>query len=184
MLAAIKNGDEAALKAIYKEYRIPYIKWITNAFHLRQEDAEDLFQNTVVIFYDQVSTGKVTELRSSVKTYLFGIGRNLALEYMRKQQKHPEGPSELLINHIVDDSGYEDKMQFEEDLRSAWRGLNLMGDPCKSILQLFYFERQALESICQLMNYKNAETVKVKKFKCLQRLKKLMWGEPMKAEKA
>ena len=184
MLAAIKFGGEDALKKIYREYRIPFIQWITGKFPLRQEDAEDIFQNAVVIFYDKVSTGKLTELKSSVKTYLFGIGQNLAYETMRKQNKYPEGPSELLVNHIVDDSGYEEKMQFEQNLRNAWRGLNLMGDPCKSILQLFYFERQPLESICQLMQYKNAETVKVKKFKCLQRLRKLMLGEPMKEENA
>ncbi len=182
MLAAIKHGDENALKGLYKEYRIPFIQWMTGTYRLSEEDAEDMFQNVVVIFYDQVSTGKLTELRSSVKTYLFGIGKNLARESMRRQQKYPEGPSELLINHVVDDSGYEDKVKFEQDLRNASRGLNLMGDPCKSILQFFYFDRQSLESICTLMQYKNAETVKVKKFKCLQRLKKLMLGEPVKEE--
>ncbi|HLF62587.1 MAG TPA: sigma-70 family RNA polymerase sigma factor [Saprospiraceae bacterium] len=184
MLAAIKHGDANALKRLYQEYRIPFIQWLTAKYPIGEEDAKDIFQNVVVIFYDQVSSGKLTELRSGVKTYLFGIGKNLAHESMRKQQKYPEGPSELLINHVVDDSGYEDKMQFEADLRNAWRGLNLMGDPCKSILQLFYFERQSMESICQLMQYKNAETVKQKKFKCLKRLKKLMLGETEKEEKS
>lgn len=182
MLAAIKNGDESALKRLYKEYRIPFIQWITGTYRLSEQDAQDIFQNVIIIFYDQISTGKLTELRSSVKTYLFGIGKNLARDFMRKQQKYPEGPSELLINHIVDESGYADKMQFEDDLRNAWRGLNIMGDPCKSILQLFYFDRQSLESICTLMQYKNAETVKVKKFKCLQRLKKLIVGETEKVQ--
>ena len=184
MLAAIKYGDDGALKKLYQEYRIPFVQWMINKYSISEEDAKDLFQNAVVILYDKVSTGKLSELQSSVKTYLFGIGKNLAYEFMRKKQKYPEAPSELLLNHVVDDSGHENKMQFETDLRNAMRGLNLMGDPCKSILQLFYFERQPLESICQLMQYKNAETVKVKKFKCLQRLKKLMLGETLKEEQA
>ena len=184
MLAAIKQGDENAFKRLYKEYRQPFIQWIVNKYSLHEEDAKDLFQNAVVILYDKVSTGKITELQSSVKTYLFGIGKNLAYEHMRKQQKYPEGPSELLINHVVDDSDYEDKVRFEQDLRNASRALSELGDPCKSILQLFYFERQSMESICQMMHYKNAETVKVKKFKCLLRLKKLMLGETVKVDEA
>lgn len=182
MLAAIKHGDDRALRSLYDECREPFIQWITGKFSLNEEDARDLFQQVMVIFYDQVATGKVTELRSSIKTYLFGIGQNLAREAMRKQQKFPGAPSEVLLQHIVDDSGYEDKMAFEINLRNAYRGLNLMGDPCKSLLQFFYFDRMSMESICTLMNYKNPETTKVKKFKCLQRLKQLMQDVTLKAE--
>lgn len=162
------------LRIIYKEYRVPFLKWIQGKFPMSEDDAEDIFQNAVVIFYDKVTTGKLTELHSSIKTYLFGIGQNLAHDYLRAQKRKVHEPEEILFRHVVDDSDHEDKIQFEEDLRRAMQALDLLGEPCKSILQLYYFEHQSLESICQLLGYKSKESVKVQKCKCLQRLRKLM----------
>lgn len=162
------------LRIIYKDYRIPFLKWIQGKFPMSEDDAEDIFQNAVVIFYDKVTTGKLTELYSGIKTYLFGIGQNLAYDYLRAQRRKVHEPEEILFRHVVDDSDQEDKMQFEEDLRRAMQALDLLGEPCKSILQLFYFEHQPLEAICQCMNYKSKGSIKVQKCKCLQRLRKLM----------
>ena len=45
-----------------------------------------------------------------------------------------------------------------------------LGDPCRSILQLFYYKRMSMEDITALMGYKNAATTKNLKYKCLKRL--------------
>jgi len=48
-----------------------------------------------------------------------------------------------------------------------------LGDACQQILRLFYFMKKSMEEITGIMGYKNADTVKNQKYKCMQRLKKV-----------
>lgn len=49
-------------------------------------------------------------------------------------------------------------------------------EPCRSLLFAFYVQNKSMEELAEEMNYKNADTVKNVKYKCLQRLRKLCDG--------
>ena len=65
---------------------------------------------------------------------------------------------------------YEEK---EELLQMVERSLAQLGDPCKQILEKFYYHHKSNVDIAEELDYKNADTVKNLKYKCLQRLKKI-----------
>jgi DNA-directed RNA polymerase specialized sigma subunit len=44
-----------------------------------------------------------------------------------------------------------------------------MNDTCKQILNLFYYEKKSMEEIATILNYKNADTVKSKKSRCISK---------------
>jgi len=177
MLWEIKKGNDKALKAVYSDYRAPFINWLRSKYRIGTDDAKDIFQHAVIIMYENVSLGKVNSLDTSIKSYLFGIGINLAREHLRYDIRYGSGLSPRLVTHVVDTSEIEDKQSLESDLMHMHDSLNKLGDPCKSLLQLFYFKKMSLASITLLLGYKNAETTKTKKFKCLSRLKKLFKSE-------
>jgi RNA polymerase sigma factor (sigma-70 family) len=51
-----------------------------------QQDAEDLFQELILVFIDLVQTGKFRG-QSSIKTFLYAIARNLWLNELKKRER-------------------------------------------------------------------------------------------------
>ena len=177
MLWDIKKGDDKVLKIVYSKYRAPFANWLRGKYRIGAEDAKEIFQHAVVIMYENVSLGKVKSLDTSIKSYLFGIGLNLAREHLRFDKRYSNELSPRMVDHLVNTTDVDDKIAFESDLLVMYDALNKLGDPCKSLLQLFYFEKMSMTSIALLLGYKNSETTKTKKFKCLDRLKRLFRKE-------
>ena len=73
---------------------------------------------------------------------------------------------------ILEDDDFEvEKIEKYDKVREI---ISSMGDPCKRILELFYFNKLPNEEIAEIMGYNNAKTVKNLKYKCIQRIKKLI----------
>ena len=66
-----------------------------------------------------------------------------------------------------------EKVILEEQLSAALTSLEFLGDPCKSLLQLYYYNDLSMENITSIMGYKNADTTKNQKYKCLRRLQNI-----------
>jgi DNA-directed RNA polymerase specialized sigma24 family protein len=79
--------------------------------------------------------------------------------------------SQMLFDYVVSESDTEEQEAFESELREALDAIDRLGEPCKTILQQFYFEGKSLTEICRHIGYKNVESVKVQKCKCLRRLR-------------
>ena len=70
IIEALKQGRTEALKHLYDNF--PMIKRYVIANQGKTEDAEDIFQETLMVFYKNVMKDAF-ELRSQIKTYLYGI---------------------------------------------------------------------------------------------------------------
>jgi RNA polymerase sigma factor (sigma-70 family) len=173
----IRSGDTSYLTTIYRDYRQPFIQWIKSEFHCSDDDAIEFFQTSVVILYDNIVSGKLTELNSNLKTYLFGIGKNKAHEWLRHRQKQGNSVDDLLIQYIHEDAPDTDEAEFADNLRKVETGMNALGEPCRTLLQLFYYYKASMREICEKLEYKNEDTAKNQKYKCLKRLQVLCGGE-------
>jgi RNA polymerase sigma-70 factor (ECF subfamily) len=170
----IQQNDEAVFAELYRMFRDEFVIWISRKQNLNEQDACDVFQNAVVIFYQNVKSGKVTRLTSSVKTYLFGIGLNKGREWRRKESRiSGEEPSPVLLESMMDNYEASEKEALEEQLNLMYRALRKMGDPCKSILELYYFQKLSMEEIASLNGYSGGDSVKTQKYKCIARLRKI-----------
>ncbi len=172
LLIRIKSGDESALEEIYRTHRKPFIAWMQSKFQCSEEVAIELIQASVVILYDNIYTGTLSELTGSLRTYLFGIGRNKWREYnrYRKRMNPHDAFDHFALIDPEDDHANEDRTSEVELLAKALRKL---GDPCKSMLEAFYYQKLSMEEICLKLGYKNTDTAKNIKYKCLQRLRRI-----------
>jgi hypothetical protein len=57
------------------------------------------------------------------------------------------------------------------------KAMNSLGEPCKSLLQAFYINKQNMQEIAATFGYTNADNAKNQKYKCLIRLKKLFFSQ-------
>lgn len=168
----IKINTDRALKIIYDDHRKNAINWIISEFKLCEYDSDEIFQASIVILYDNVITGKLTNLDSSLKTYLFAIIRNKVIQFNRAKNKSQELNSFDLIDDFIDEE-YEDIER--EKLKKAEKAMIEIGDPCKSLLELFYYKQKKIEELTLIFGYKNNETTKNLKYKCLKRLQKIIF---------
>lgn len=170
-----RDGDDT-LKEIYDQYRNEFVLWAMRHHSCSAEEAREVFQQSMVIFYENVIHGKLTEITVQVKTYLFSIGKNKILEVLRKRGKailHVEDQ----IYSESDMQGHEIDDEFEDRLKMVEDSMFKMGDPCKSILKYYYYHKKTMKEISEIMGYKNDVTVKNLKYKCLKRLKQIFNSE-------
>ncbi|MBK6498767.1 MAG: hypothetical protein IPG00_11645 [Saprospiraceae bacterium] len=73
----------------------------------------------------------------------------------------------------VIDEEYQEIAQ--EDLLKANAALFKLGEPCKSLLELSYYQQMKLDDITLLLGYKNNDTTKNLKYKCMKRLQKIFF---------
>jgi len=175
VIEKIRNGDKTQLEAIYKAHKYEFINWLTNQYHCSEDDAKDIYQFAIITFYDNIRNDKLSDLSSSVKTYLFAIGKHKVLEQKKAsvRYRYLEDDQEAGIPDIGkwDDELYEESLQLVEEC------LNKLGEPCKSLLELYYFHGLSMEEIADKMNYKNRFTSKNLKYKCVNRLRRIYLEE-------
>lgn len=176
LLHLVRSGDPSGLSFVYEKYRREYINWIRRFSNCGADEACEYYQGAIVIFYENVMNGKLGELQSSLKTYLFGIGKNLVMHEYRKNMRKERVKAEFILQTHLADSAQE--MAAEElDLALVHRCFERIGDPCHRLLELFYFHQKNMEEISGELGYKNSETAKNQKYKCMERLRKLVEDE-------
>ena len=77
----------------------------------------------------------------------------------------------------------DQKEVLEEQLKVAAASLEQLGDPCAQVLKHFYFDKLSMEQIADRLYYKNKETAKNLKHKCLKRLRKIFLEMQVKTNK-
>lgn len=175
IIARIRSGGQTELGWIYEQYREEFIRWISREYNCSPDDSKDIYQVAILIFYDNVKSGKLQHLVSSIKTYLFGIGKNVARDNLRKLKRNtPINQQQWLQEYLADEP---DEKVDENLFALAKKALAGLGQPCQQLLELFYYERKNMEEISLAMNYKNADTAKNQKCKCMARLRSLFEKE-------
>ena len=177
VIEKIKSGDEDQLATIYKEHRSEFLFWVTKNYHCDLEEAKDAYQFSILALYENIASNKLVNLRSSVKTYIFAIGKNKILEKKKGDSRYTGDYDEF---EIPMEEVSEEVEQKERDLKLVEQCLEKLGDPCRSMLELYYHNRMSMEEITNTLNYKNANTAKNLKYKCMNRLKRLFEEEHSK----
>jgi len=131
------EGDEGALEEIVDLYNRKLILFI-NQYVNNLSEAEDLAAEA---FLDLITKKPRFRQQSSFKTYLFAIGRNKALDFSKKQSRHPSVPFEDIS--WVEQNLLLDELDWDEERRELIRALNNLLPDYRQILHLLYFEEMS-----------------------------------------
>lgn len=173
-LNSVRNENSKALELVYRAYRIEFVNWLCTKTSANKEMALDVFQESVLALYKNAKLGRLDNITSSVKTYLFAIGKQIFL-YKNRQHKiktksliEEDVPLRQLMVFPKETDSLTDRQQMISKL------LKKMRPNCKNILYLFYYENHRLKEIAEKLNYKNTNVVKVMKIRCMEALRKLV----------
>lgn len=178
LLAAIRQGSglDAAIKSIYIEY-FEGLAWIVLNNSGSQQDAEDIFQEVLVNFIAAVKKDKFRG-ESSVKTFLFSMTKHTWLNELKKRGRsemrelkyeRAKDPHEPDVSHVI--AGRETKKQLMDVVER-------LGDTCKKILVMFYYDNLSMKEILTRLEYENEQVVRNKKYKCLKQLEQMITSDP------
>src|SRR5688572_10452223 len=123
-----------------------------------------MFQVTLISFYENVTNDKLTTLSSSLRTYLFAIGKYKILRDKKKGVMYAnldDLPDIKLLGNEED--GYALELEQQTKVHAA---LAKLGGDCQKLLEMFYFQELSMAIIAQVLNYKNDNVAKVKKANC------------------
>ncbi|MBD2756902.1 RNA polymerase sigma factor [Spirosoma validum] len=140
-----------------------------------EDDANDLFQETILAFLQNVWTSKYqVHHDAKVTTYIYGIASNLWLKEWTKRNAVNQRHEKYSRNQLLNDRSPEEVLIDEDELRSAWALFGKLGKTCQDILTAFYFDKKTMQEIADDFNLGTADNAKTRKYRCIQALKKLV----------
>lgn len=162
----LRNGDARAFEWVYNEYRDAFLAF-GRGYKMDEDELLDVYQDSVIALF-QNFVEKQTELdKSTVKTYLFGIGKFLILASLRRNAKlHRTDSFQDEIEEISLD--LPDESERSQQLAHAFGKL---GEKCQELLRLFYYRGLSIKEIVTRTEYKDENTVKSRKSRCMKRLR-------------
>jgi len=158
----ILAGDIAELDKVYLEVKPKFMSFARKQFPgVPLETLEDVYQDTIIVFYQNIKRGILIEITSSISAYIIQIAKIKLIQHVELEKKDRE-----IKGHFKDSElspGEYDK-KIDQAVKFIF---SKMTDSCKQILSLFYYEKKSMDEIAMMLNYKNADTVKSKKSRCI-----------------
>tara|TARA_A100000164_G_scaffold280132_1_gene252434 strand:- start:135 stop:674 length:540 start_codon:yes stop_codon:yes gene_type:complete len=159
ILDHISRGDESALDYLYKKY-YPMMTKMVLKNNGTVEEANDVYQDALIVFWQKAISGNL-KITAKISTYLYSICKNCWLKELNRKKRLSYTEHEVSMA----EPNHEDIMS-----KVVQDAMEVLGDPCKSVLIYYYFNQMSMSEIADRMNYSNANTVKAKKYKCKKRL--------------
>ncbi len=174
LLEKLANRDTNAIEAIYKENFKMARNFIlsNNGDH---DDAKDIFQEAMIVLYEKSRSENFT-LTCQIKTFLYSVCRRLWLKKLQQS-----GQLTTLVEGMEETTGVEEDLELRQkenhDFAIMEKAMESLGEPCKSLLEAYYFEKKGMDEIAEQFGYTNADNAKNQKYKCMVRLKKIFFAQ-------
>lgn len=173
LLEGLAASDKKAVETIYQENFNMVQSLIINN-NGSSDDAKDIFQEAIIVLYEKVRSGTF-ELNCQIKTFVYSVSRRLWLKRLQQQNRY-SAPGDSMETVVAVDEDLEDHEQRNAEFEMMEKALSNIGEPCKSLLEAYYLQKQNMQIIAANFGYTNADNAKNQKYKCLMRLKKLFFA--------
>ncbi len=174
LLQGLARSDKKAVECIYKaHYNMVQSLIIHN--NGSADDAKDVFQETMIVLYEKVRAGGF-ELNCQIKTYVYSVSRRLWLKKLQQMNRY--SPSlQSVENSVPVEDEIEKHEQIQDEYQAMEKAIGSLGEPCRSLLEAYYFQKKNMQEIAASFGYTNADNAKNQKYKCLMRLKKIFFSQ-------
>lgn len=160
------DGDDKGIAEIvgdYKDGLILYLNGYVNNIFIAEELTEDTFFR--LITKKPRFSGK-----STFKSWLYAIGRNVAVDYIRHNSKMLSTPIEDMENYLSEEESLEQSYIKEERKIMVHKALSELSADYRTILWLVYFEGFSNKEAAVVLR-KNQRQVKNLLYRAKQSLK-------------
>ena len=130
------DGDDKGLAEIVRDYKDGLILYL-NGFVNNISIAEELMEET---FFKIITKKPKFQAKHSFKTWLYTIGRNVAIDYLRRNSKQVNVSLDDVEFYLQDEYELEKMYIVEERKIAVHRALKELHTEYRQVLWLLYFE--------------------------------------------
>lgn len=170
LIEQIQSGDQKGIERIYTQFKTEFLVY-SSRFSVSDEDALDIYQDSIIALYENILSGKLTSLTSSLKTYLFAIGKYKIYNSLKvKVVIEDIDDYEFLLEEESDD----EFLLREENVKKLQQAYQTLGGKCQKVVKLFYYENLTIEEIKDRLGYASKDVVKSQKSRCIKQIRELL----------
>ncbi len=175
------GASHLMLSKLMKNEREKVMLMLMSSFkRLRYEDLEEVFSDGCLVLWNKMMDDDFELMESGMVNYLRKICWNVGMHYLRKVK------DEVVSLDVMMESGSKnvervgigemfDVLENEEsDEEEKWRKLDeiwkKLSDVDRMILESYYLDGCKMEEIAQRVGYKDANSVKSKKYRILRKI--------------
>ena len=158
------------------------LNFLKNRFGIHEDDCKDIFQESFIILYTNVLSGKLNDMTASLSTYFTSICKNKALEFLRRSARSVNVDSEMSLSLMdgevknekieallaLDEGDSALEAQKEELVQSIVKDLP---SPCNELLWGFYRDNLSIRALADMFNYSSESSAKVTKHRCCEKFR-------------
>lgn len=171
IIECIRTGkNNEALKYLYKDPLRKIRKFILNNSGTL-DDADDVFQDAVVVLFHYVQTGKYKE-EYDLDGFLFRVAKNSWIDLARKKRKVIK--DDFIGYDLSDETDKLEDLIKEEQLNAFHTLFNKLEENCKKILSYVIFDKKSMKEISILMGMKDEKVAKNQHYRCKKYFSKLV----------
>ena len=141
------EGNDDGIVQIIKDHKDGLMFYL-NSFVQNIHLAEDLTEDT---FVKLIARRPRFSGKSTFKTWLYAIGRNVALDFLRKNAKLPTVSAEEAMTLIADEADVARQYLCSERKLQVHKALKQLNDEYRQVLVLIYFEDFQNEQVASIM---------------------------------
>lgn len=168
LVADYLKGDEKSLEVLIKRYLKPIFSFVFR-FTGNIHDAEDITQEVFVKVWRNL---KKFDQNRSFKTWIFGIAKNTAIDFLRK--KKTISFSEFEVERIADPNPLPDEFYERESIvQKLASALNKLMPKYRMVLLFRYNDRFNFREIAEVLG-EPLNTIKSRHRRALVLLRKLL----------
>lgn len=165
----LRSGDREKVVQHLYQTSFPKIRSYIVSRGGSREDARDVFQDTVMVFFRKVTDGLISEEGMNVPAYLMNMAKNRWIDKIRRDQKIQYTDE----YYPFDDRSNNDVQEHTLDKeRSAIidQVLDSLGERCSELLRLVIFYDMSMKEIADKMKFSGEDSAKTQHYKCRQKL--------------
>lgn len=152
---------------------VQYAHAIKGKLGLSDDQATDAFTDAIMVLVNHVERN-IFRGDSKLATYLYRIIYNKGIDLLRKYSTK-QASLKYEIPDLVDESAdLLKRLEVREDMAQLGQYLTAIGEKCKAILLDWGYWGYSMEEIAQRNELKDARSAKNRKYKCMERLMKLI----------
>lgn len=164
------------LTKIYDTHKSSFMFFVKAYFpKFSTQDAEEIYNDSFYAVYNDIQSGKLTNLTCSLQTYLNQIGKYKILDFYKRRKIDVDYIEDFQrsdiadrIDDIWDNADTDRKIEI-------YRFISEMDDvKCKQIIFFYYYDGWSMDAIAKGMDLKSADVAKTTKNRCMQKIKKVL----------
>ncbi len=172
----LRLRSDYIINFIYKDF-FPLVRFLVTENGGSLEDAEDIFQDGIIIIYNKINLNQLI-LTSSFKTYMYSVCRNLWLQKLNKRKAIFDKLTDVeeyidLPVDVLHEASYNET-ELHRIIQIHFLSLH---EDCQKVIKLF-IKNIPVREIAVIMGFRTENYTKTRKYLCKEELKKRIANDP------